>query len=285
VNDTHKIVLQLEKYQRYEKEFVPRGSGDQKLDVVLDAVPLARVTVTSAPPGAAISLDGLALGESTPFTIVDLSLPQTVTIKLEKEGYENFEKPLELTEGKEYLFEASLTRKPELVVPVALRVTTNVAGASVSVNGEHRGVTPLPLQLIPGRYTVVVSHEKYNSQTKNIDVVKGQKQQDYYFKLSPTTQQQTTTTQQHTTTNTQTSPIENTTSQNQVYARLRVDSSPRGASVKINGAPAGVTPIVVGNLPKNKAVSVGVSKSGYKSWNMNMTLTKDYTEVKAVLTQ
>jgi hypothetical protein len=70
-----------------------------------------------------------------------------------------------------------------------------------------------------------------------------------------------------------------------VYARLRVDSSPRGASVKINGAPAGVTPIVVGNLPKNKAVSVGVSKSGYKSWNMNMTLTKDYTEVKAVLTQ
>lgn len=290
LSDTHKISLRLEKYQPYEKEFVPKGSGDQKLDVVLDAIPLARVNVTSTPPGADIYLDGLALGQSTPFVITHLPLPQTVTIKLEKEGYEVFEKPIELTEGKEYVFEAPLIKKQELIVPVPLRVTTNLAGASVSINGEHRGVTPLSLQLVPGRYTIVVSHEKYKSQTKNIDIVKGQKQQDYYFKLSPTTQtttqqQPANTTQQHTTVPTQTSPIENTTSQNQAYARLRVDSSPRGASVKINGAPAGVTPIVVGSLPKNRAVSISVSKSGYKSWNMNMTLTKDYTEVKAVLTQ
>lgn len=67
------------------------------------------------------------------------------------------------------------------------------------------------------------------------------------------------------------------------YGKLRVDSNPRGASVKINGVGRGITPLVVGDLPKHQSLSVVVTKKDYQTWSGSVTLVKDKTEIKANL--
>jgi hypothetical protein len=67
------------------------------------------------------------------------------------------------------------------------------------------------------------------------------------------------------------------------YGKLRVDSNPRGASVKINGVGRGITPLVVSDLPKHQTLSIVVTKKDYQTWSGSVTLLKDKTEIKANL--
>jgi hypothetical protein len=53
--------------------------------------------------------------------------------------------------------------------------------------------------------------------------------------------------------------------------------------VTVNGAPRGITPIVVMDLPKLKNLTVVVTKKGYKSWQQTLSLAKDYAELSAKL--
>ena len=57
-----------------------------------------------------------------------------------------------------------------------LRVTSNIKGASVKVNGEPAGETPLVKRGIePGRYRVIVEKKGYNSWSTIVDLKKGAK--------------------------------------------------------------------------------------------------------------
>jgi len=279
---TLRIGLKLDKYKTFEQDFVAQGDLEQKLTAPLEPIPFAKAVITSTPSGAAIFVNDLSLNHTTPYTLENLELPQRLFVRLEKDGYEKFEKTIEVTEARDFLVEGRLDKKPPPVVEVPVRITANIAGAQIFINGEERGVTPLKLSLVPGDYQVVVSKLQYKSQSKTLTVKAGAKLRDTYFQLNllaDVTPPADTTSIGHP------GDIENTNSQLQTTGRLRVDSSPRGASVKVNGAPAGVTPIVVGDLPKHRPVSVQVSKPGYGSWQSTVTLVKDYTEMNAVLTQ
>lgn len=69
------------------------------------------------------------------------------------------------------------------------------------------------------------------------------------------------------------------------FGKLRIDSRPRGASVRVNGVNRGITPIVLGDLKKNQGLTITVSKKGYRTYQRSITLVKDWTEINAQLNQ
>lgn len=95
-------------------------------------------------------------------------------------------------------------------------------------------------------------------------------------KKTETTKTKTTTTEPKITTTQSNTNVS-------TYGKLRVDSNPRGASVKINGVGRGITPLVVGDLPKHQTLSVVVTKKDYQTWSGSVNLVKDKTEIKANL--
>ena len=65
----------------------------------------------------------------------------------------------------------------ETKVPVAIKLSSEPAGATVTVNGEPReGVTPLELQLLPGRHTVRLELAGHETLEQEIEVKPGDPQ-------------------------------------------------------------------------------------------------------------
>lgn len=125
-----------------------------------------------------------------------------------------------------------------------LRIESEPAGATVSLNGAARGVTPLDVEALPvGNYIVELSLRGYQPYTQTVTVtadaspvqVKGVLQ-----RLAP------------------------------AFASLTVLSTPLGAAVTIDGVPAGATPLTNQRL-RPGTHRVDVQKAGYEPWTSNLT--------------
>lgn len=64
---------------------------------------------------------------------------------------------------------------------------------------------------------------------------------------------------------------------------LRIDSTPRGAAVTIDGKKAGVTPVLSGNLARGQTHTVTLILPGYKTWTKSVSLDKNRKEILAPL--
>ena len=118
--------------------------------------PSGTVTITSTPIGAGILIDGTAHG-STPAT---LSVAEGVhTLELRSAG------PSEVL-VMHVARDTQLSRYFDLsagTTPARLRITTKPAGASVTVDGRPRGVSPLAVEdLNPGSHIVRVDRAGYS---------------------------------------------------------------------------------------------------------------------------
>ncbi|MGQ0618448.1 MAG: PEGA domain-containing protein [Panacagrimonas sp.] len=140
----HRLLLRAPRYQAYEAEVLMEGGGvAQTVNAKLEQG-WAPVSIASRPGGAEILVDGAVVGRT----------PQTVEVgagahelTLQRAGYQTWRdrftvragEPLKLAEAK--------------LVPASgnLRISSEPAGAAVTVNGEFRGQTPLSLSLAPGR--------------------------------------------------------------------------------------------------------------------------------------
>jgi len=145
-------------------------------------------------------------------------------------------------------------------------------------------VTPLKIQLKPGKHRIYVKKNRYSTKYKTLNLNKVDKKKAIYFKLSKAD----TNTKKPVTiplSKDKYSAISHDTSNTAQLGKLRIDSRPRGASVKVNGVARGVTPIVVSNLQKNTSLSISVSKKGYRNWSRSLKLTRDWTELNASLTR
>ena len=101
-----------------------------------------------------------------------------------------------------------------IVTQALVSISSNPSGASVIVNGDYLGVTPLPQQLWDfGTYVVNISLNGYEPSEQTVTIVSG----------DPVTVNPSLT---------QLSPEK---------AVLNVDSTPRGAEVYINGNYEGIT--------------------------------------------
>jgi formylglycine-generating enzyme required for sulfatase activity len=130
---------------------------------------------------------------------VDLSFYEKV------EGGARWEKPFSLLpQGSSE--PASLPGK------VSVHLTSAPAGATVFVNDEERGQTPLDLDVLPGKYELRLTKKYHEARAVTLTVD---------------------------------SPASREYELVKVHARVAFESEPRGATVYVDGAKAGVTPISV----------------------------------------
>ncbi|MGQ0501526.1 MAG: PEGA domain-containing protein [Panacagrimonas sp.] len=160
----HRLMLRAPRYQVHESQVVIEGGGVvQTLSV--DLVPgWAPVTVSSSPAGAEILLDGVSSGH-TPQTLEVGSGAHRVELKLA--GYAAWRDTLNVA-SKEPL---TLPTVKLLPAEGVLKLSSQPAGASVNVDGEFRGQTPLALHLAPGRpHRLQVSAPGYRTAERSAEV-------------------------------------------------------------------------------------------------------------------
>lgn len=126
------------------------------------------LSVSSIPTGAAILLDGEEKGV-TPRTISGIE-PGVHTLALEKEGYEPYTREVTVSTGKSTIVTATLAPRYG-----SLRIQSTPTGASVVLNGEPAGITPLVVNnLDPGVYAISLSKTGYQTTNQTVTVVSGQ---------------------------------------------------------------------------------------------------------------
>ena len=124
---------------------------------------------------------------------------------------------------------------------------THPSGATVSIDGEARGKTPLTIALPVGTHEISVVHDRYSTITQPVDVPN---------KLDLTLKRPTAT--------------------------LHVDSEPAGGEVIVEGKPRGKTPVDV-TLEAFHHYDVQVMLLGTKPWHKRVSLKPPQTDVTAKL--
>ena len=145
-----------------------------------DMVPVkGLLLVTTEPAGAEISLDGYSLGE-TPRLVTSLNAKDVHSLMLRKTGYQN--RKLEVRfDGR-----APLVRNVNLVLDSGVvKITSEPAGADVTLNGIARGQTPLSVSGIPkGRVSITLARPGYVAETREIAINAGDVQ-DLFVAMRP----------------------------------------------------------------------------------------------------
>lgn len=164
----HRIEVRAERYQDFVTEVGIEGAGtEQSLEVEL--LPRwADVTFASQPAGARVRLAGEELGK-TPLTAEALDGSHVYDLVLA--GFKPHRGRLTVVAGE-----------PQTLPAVSLRpsdgnlvLSSEPDGATVSLNGEYRGETPLDLYLDPRReHEVSVSKAGYATRKQALNVASGQ---------------------------------------------------------------------------------------------------------------
>ena len=133
----------------------------------------ALLLLTSEPSGADVTVDGVASGR-TPRLFTELNVKDPYRVILRKPGYRVQTLDLRFPEG----------RKPRVLHEMlvldsgTVKVTSEPAGAAVTVNGVDRGVTPVTVTGIPkGRATVKLVKAGFQEEVREISMNAGEEQQ------------------------------------------------------------------------------------------------------------
>jgi len=133
------------------------------------------VEITSGIGGALVSVDGERLGPAP--QRVELSAgPHKV--RVEKEGFEAYEREVHVVPGRTLALEASLAAPAP-----RLSVTTDVPGAQVFLDRKFVGEAPLVIRdLEPGRHRLNVSAEGHEGYSEDIQIASGLNAVEVRFK-------------------------------------------------------------------------------------------------------
>ncbi|WP_461480876.1 PEGA domain-containing protein [Porticoccus sp.] len=140
----HQLSVQAARYQPLETEVVIEGL-DHTQTLSLDLAPAwGQLQLTSTPTGAEVTLGGEARG-ITPLTTELLASGETVQVALA--GYKPWQQTLRVAIGE------TLT-VPDIQLQPAdgkLNLTSSPSGATVTIDGQYRGTTPLNAEVAPGK--------------------------------------------------------------------------------------------------------------------------------------
>jgi hypothetical protein len=124
------------------------------------------LTVNANVEGANVFFDGNAVGEA-PYQQGDLK-PGSYQIRVEKEGFETFEEVVRITAGQGSQVRATLE-----AVMASLRIESDVAGATVFLDREYLGTTPIETKgLQPGTYELTASADGYDMYAETVELAR-----------------------------------------------------------------------------------------------------------------
>ncbi|MBI2994605.1 MAG: PEGA domain-containing protein [Gammaproteobacteria bacterium] len=144
----HQVRITADRYAPHEESVEMEGlDKSQSLKVTL-APAWADVTLKSEPAGAEVLVDDQPAGV-TPVTAPIIE--GTHSVRVRSPGYKDWQKELRVAAGEPQSLEDIRLELAEAVV----FLSSEPSAASVTVDGEYRGLTPLELALTPGRTSTV----------------------------------------------------------------------------------------------------------------------------------
>ncbi len=164
---------------RYRVHFSQTGYRPKDIDLaVQDRTPMlvpveltsdsATLTVDSTPPGATVTLNGIAKGH-TPCALERVAAGQS-KLQVSLEGYRTFERTIRLAVGQGENVTAVLE-----ALPATLNVVSIPTGARIYVNDEFRGEAPLTLaKLEPGLYRLRAEKKGYDILSRSASLARAQ---------------------------------------------------------------------------------------------------------------
>lgn len=192
----HALLLALSGYNDYSATVTVPENGSMRGSYTLvaasrvsspaatGAAATGALVVTSDPPGAGVTLDGTAAG-TTPLNLTSVSEgDHTVTVSLA--GYADQSATITVPAG-------GTSKNAYTLSPNILSVSSNPAGASVTLDGTYAGTTPLSRTAVPaGAHTLVLTLDGYDPYTATVTVVPGRELKASYTLEAVTTTSATT---------------------------------------------------------------------------------------------
>lgn len=164
------LTVQAERYQPVTRKLVIEGRDvEQHLAVELQP-DWANITITSAPAGAAVTVNGEELGV-TPLTAELVTGQHELEVKLA--GHKVWQQNLRVQARKDHTLPTIQLVKADGLV----KVVSSPAGASITVNGQFRGNTPAELALTPGKtYNLTLFKSGYQAHNRQLKMVSGKEE-------------------------------------------------------------------------------------------------------------
>ncbi|MBX7100569.1 MAG: PEGA domain-containing protein, partial [Myxococcaceae bacterium] len=173
------------------------------LAVVAGADGDVTLKVVSTPAGAQVSVDGSTVGK-TPFT--GKVEPGEHSVELTLDGYERTGKTASCVAQRDCLVSLALKE-----APITVSLSSTPIGATATVDGKPVGLTPVDVDLSPGKHALSLALQGHQGVQTTLTVSRKGKR-DFNFPLSAPRFQ------------------------------LAVQSSPPGAQLRLDGEAVGVTP-------------------------------------------
>ena len=170
------------------------------------------INIRSFPAGASIVLDGQPAG-STPAVLTHVA-PGTHTIQIRLTNWDDWSGSATVERGTTTQVIANLVH-----AAYSMTVASTPPGASVTLDGVVKGVTPLTVTgLKPRSYTLIVKLKGYASITRTVNLLDSA-QESQIFSLSP------------------------------AFGKIHITSTPVGAQVFVDDELAGTTPLSLNDFP------------------------------------
>jgi len=169
---THAVVVRAEGFVDFQTRLEIEGLGrEQRLSVEL-APNSAPVTFASKPPGASVFVDGRAVGQ-TPLTASISAGRRRVEFRLEE--HDPVSRAITVVAGEALTVPAATLR----VSAGVLSLRSEPGGASVTVNGQWKGETPIELPLPPRRpLDVRVSKAAHETLSLSLELRPGERREE-----------------------------------------------------------------------------------------------------------
>ncbi|MGA2917879.1 beta strand repeat-containing protein [Methanoregula sp.] len=244
---SHTVAVDLSGYNPASMTVTVSTGSTATANFQLVAIPTTgSISVTSTPPGAAISVDGKGTGKVTPSTIDGIA-PGDHSVTVDLTGYNPASMTVTVSAGSTATANLVLNQIP---TDGAITVTSTPAGAAIVIDGTGTGnVTPSTFSKIsPGDHAVTVSLSGYTQESKTVTVTAG-----------------STTTADFTLV-----PV-------QQGGSITVTSVPAGASISLDGTSTGkITPATLDTISAGTH-TVTVSLTGYTTASKTVTVSAGST--------
>jgi ribosomal protein S5 len=201
---------------------------------------VGNISVSSLPTGAAVLLDGITTGTTTP-TIIENVTSGSHIVLLRVAGYQDYTGSVTVSDNATSTVSATLAAST--TSPNSISVFSNPTGAKVYINNNLRGQTPLTLgSVLNGDYRVVIQYTGYSDWSQNITV------------------------------NNNVQTVNATlTAISATNGSIVLESDPSNADVYLNTVFKGKTPITI-NISRG-TYRVVIQKTGYQDWSNRISVT------------
>ena len=238
------LSINAEGYHPYEQTITVGDADTQQLDIRLAPLP-GTVTIATQPAGGEIILDELSLGAAP---LVDLTLEAGVyRVEAVLDRYQRWQGQIDVV-GRNQSQTVDVVLLPDWA---NVRFSATPATVTASIDGQPAETTATGVEVLSGERELTLSAPGFMPLSLPLSIVAGVDQDLGAVSLTP------------------------------ADATLTLESTPPGAGVTVDGAFAGLTPLVIPLSPGDRH-AISLSRAGYLGASLSLTLARGETASRAI---